>query len=47
MTSASIMKIDLKYDTAQIDAEVSAYIDTSIGPAIVAGLTRAAPKVQA
>lgn len=41
------MRIDLEYDTAQFDAEVSTYVDTSIGPAIVAGLTAAAPKVQA
>lgn len=40
------MRIDLEYDTAQFDAEVSAYIDTAIRPAIASGLTAAAVKVQ-
>lgn len=40
------MEIDISYDTADFDAQVSIYIDTTIRPAIAAGLTAAADKVR-
>ncbi|MBE7732183.1 hypothetical protein [Devosia faecipullorum] len=43
---AASMRIDLDYDSSQFAAEASAYIDTTVRPAIAAGLEAAAEKVR-
>ncbi|QYO78389.1 hypothetical protein [Devosia salina] len=40
------MRIDLDYDSSQFAAEAAAYIDTTVRPAISAGLEAAADKVR-